>query len=106
MEQTEGHVLHIYLVGDGLKELRRGFRPLKPGHCLRMALLGEVPPSRLLAPLHVMDHLELFLYKTHLETEYLDILFPDDTSGHLGLVARMDDRRAGYRHGIIIVGSV
>ncbi len=38
MKKAEGHVLDIYLIGDGLQKLRCGFGTLELGHYLRMAI--------------------------------------------------------------------
>lgn len=68
-------------IGDGLKELRRRFSPLKTGHDLRMAVTREVAPFRLLPWCGVMDHLKTFLHKTGLQAENLDRLALDHPTG-------------------------
>ena len=101
MQQAEDHVLHVYLIGDGLQEPKSYPGTVKPSYRLRVSFLGEIPPARLAALLHVLHHLELFLHKADVETEGLHHLAVKDTPGNLGEIRQVPDRSSVHAHGTI-----
>ena len=71
MKKTKRDVLYIYLIGKGLKKLRRSLCAFKLHNHLRMTLCWEIAPFRLFAWLNIMNHLVQLLNKAHLEAEHL-----------------------------------
>ena len=106
MQQAEGHVLHVYLIGDGLKEAGGDLGAVKPGYHLQVSFLGEIPPTRLAPLLHVLHHLELFLYKADVQTEGLHQLAVENTPGNLGEIRQVPDRSSVNPHRTIGVRTV
>lgn len=77
------------------------FGAVKPSYHLRVSFLGEIPPTGLAALLHVLHHLELFLYKADVRTEGLHHLAVKDTPENLGEIRQVPDRCSVHAHGTI-----
>ena len=74
---------------------------VKPSYHLRVSFLGEIPPTWLAALLHILHHLELFLYKADVQMEGLYHLAVKDTPGNLGEIRKVPDRSSVHAHGTI-----
>ena len=97
---------NIYLIGKGLKKLRRCLCAFELLDHLRMTFCREITPLGLLARLNIMNHLVQLLNKAHLKAEHLHRLSLHYPARNLGVVSGMEYRSTFNGHRFVRKYSV